>query len=154
MCLTRALDADCLIWSCCVMWFFKIKGHPKMTCFVVFWSGKRDSNSRPQPWQGCALPTELFPHFSSKPLFRLGLQRYEDFLILQIFSDFFAHFYEKSAKSGVGHPLFADNFYKSTLKLVFLLLFHVCLQEFLLYIGRYRLVVSEVHCEGCATRRE
>ena len=26
-------------------------------------SGKRDSNSRPQPWQGCALPTELFPHF-------------------------------------------------------------------------------------------
>ena len=27
-------------------------------------SGKRDSNSRPQPWQGCALPTELFPHFS------------------------------------------------------------------------------------------
>ena len=25
-------------------------------------SGKRDSNSRPQPWKGCALPTELFPH--------------------------------------------------------------------------------------------
>ena len=30
------------------------------------WSGKRDSDPRPQPWQGCALPTELFPH--------LGLQ--------------------------------------------------------------------------------
>ena len=28
-------------------------------------SGKRDSNSRPQPWQGCALPTELFPHFTT-----------------------------------------------------------------------------------------
>ena len=26
------------------------------------WSGKRDSNSRPPPWQGDALPTELFPH--------------------------------------------------------------------------------------------
>ena len=26
-------------------------------------SGKRDSNSRPQPWQGCALPTELFPQY-------------------------------------------------------------------------------------------
>ena len=26
------------------------------------WSGKGGSNSRPQPWQGCALPTELFPH--------------------------------------------------------------------------------------------
>jgi hypothetical protein len=24
-------------------------------------SGQRDSNSRPQPWQGCALPTELCP---------------------------------------------------------------------------------------------
>ena len=27
------------------------------------WSGKRDSNSRPPPWQGDALPTELFPHY-------------------------------------------------------------------------------------------
>ena len=27
-------------------------------------SGKRDSNSRPQPWQGCALPTELFPQYA------------------------------------------------------------------------------------------
>ena len=26
-----------------------------------FWSGKRDLNSRPRPWQGRALPTELFP---------------------------------------------------------------------------------------------
>ena len=25
------------------------------------WSEKRDSNPRPQPWQGCALPTELLP---------------------------------------------------------------------------------------------
>ena len=25
-------------------------------------SGKRDSDPRPQPWQGCALPTELLPH--------------------------------------------------------------------------------------------
>ena len=33
-------------------------------------SGKRDSNSRPQPWQGCALPTELFPqsvHIAMQP---------------------------------------------------------------------------------------
>ena len=27
----------------------------------TLWSGKRDSNSRPRPWQGRALPTELFP---------------------------------------------------------------------------------------------
>ena len=32
--------------------------------FLEIWSGKRVSNSRPQPWQGCALPTELFPHLS------------------------------------------------------------------------------------------
>ena len=28
-------------------------------------SGKRDSNSRPRPWQGRALPTELFPQLST-----------------------------------------------------------------------------------------
>ena len=26
-------------------------------------SGKRDSNPRPRPWQGRALPTELFPQY-------------------------------------------------------------------------------------------
>ena len=40
------------------------------------WSGKRDSNSRPQPWQGCALPTELFPHFLLRTvILKNGLQR-------------------------------------------------------------------------------
>ena len=34
--------------------------------FPLFWSGKRDSDPRPQPWQGCALPTELFPHNITK----------------------------------------------------------------------------------------
>ena len=28
---------------------------------IVTVSGKRDSNSRPRPWQGRALPTELLP---------------------------------------------------------------------------------------------
>src|SRR5574344_120769 len=32
-------------------------------CFPFIWSGKTVSNRRPQPWQGCALPTELFPRF-------------------------------------------------------------------------------------------
>ena len=27
-------------------------------------SEKRDSNPRPQPWQGCALPAELFSQFN------------------------------------------------------------------------------------------
>ncbi len=45
------------------------------------WSGKRGSNSRPRPWQGRALPTELFPHiyYFSKmvPEARLELARPE-----------------------------------------------------------------------------
>ena len=28
-----------------------------------YWSGRRGSNSRHQPWQGCTLPTELLPHY-------------------------------------------------------------------------------------------
>ena len=36
-------------------------------------SGKRDSNSRPQPWQGCALPTELFPHI---PAWCIGVENF------------------------------------------------------------------------------
>ncbi len=35
-------------------------------------SGKRDSNSRPQPWQGCALPTELFPQNTLAKPIRFG----------------------------------------------------------------------------------
>jgi hypothetical protein len=43
---------------CCGLYQQKGKpGFPRM-----FWSGRRVSNSRPQPWQGCALPTELLPH--------------------------------------------------------------------------------------------
>ena len=37
------------------------KIHTLLTRYVKEWSGKRDSDPRPQPWQGCALPTELFP---------------------------------------------------------------------------------------------
>ena len=44
-------------------------------------SGKRDSNSRPQPWQGCALPTELFPQIISD----LRVQSYNSFLKQQAF---------------------------------------------------------------------
>ncbi len=36
--------------------------------FCGIWSGKRVSNSRPQPWQGCALPTELFPRFKPRSI--------------------------------------------------------------------------------------
>ena len=32
------------------------------------WSEKRGSNPRPQPWQGCALPAELFSLFPRRNL--------------------------------------------------------------------------------------
>ena len=34
---------------------------PRTGLHLETWSGKRDSNPRPRPWQGRALPTELFP---------------------------------------------------------------------------------------------
>ena len=42
-------------------------------------SGKRDSNSRPRPWQGRALPTELFPHLSEHFCFQKRVQKYKHF---------------------------------------------------------------------------
>jgi hypothetical protein len=40
----------------------------------ILWSGIRDSNSRPIPWQGIALPTELIPRnrIMQKPTKQMG----------------------------------------------------------------------------------
>ncbi len=38
------------------------KGKVALSLFLLIWSGRRVSNSRPIPWQGIALPTELLPH--------------------------------------------------------------------------------------------
>ena len=37
----------------------------------IQWSGQRGSNPRPQPWQGCALPTEPCPHVVGDTRFEL-----------------------------------------------------------------------------------
>ena len=37
------------------------KGKRPALSLFLFWSGRRVSNSRPIPWQGIALPTELLP---------------------------------------------------------------------------------------------
>ena len=68
--------------------------------FVTYQSGKRGSNSRPRPWQGRALPTELFPqilsiNFSSFILSRMRLQRYAIFFNLQTFQRYFLILYSK-----------------------------------------------------------
>ena len=41
--------------------FPEMKKGSYLTSLFKDWSGRRVSNSRPQPWQGCALPTELLP---------------------------------------------------------------------------------------------
>jgi hypothetical protein len=41
----------------------KTKEGKRCCAFPLVWSGRRVSNSRPQPWQGCALPTELLPRY-------------------------------------------------------------------------------------------
>ena len=65
-------------------------------------SEKRDSNPRPQPWQGCALPTELFSliiyfskfAFDELLCFSFAVQRYDKYSFLQIFEQlFFSFFY-------------------------------------------------------------
>ena len=65
-------------------------------------SEKRGSNPRPQPWQGCALPTELFSliiyfskfAFEELLCFSFAVQRYDKYSFLQIFEQlFFSFFY-------------------------------------------------------------
>jgi hypothetical protein len=49
----------------------KKKGSRSFPIFLYYfgiWSGIRGSNSRPIPWQGIALPTELIPHVLQKKL--------------------------------------------------------------------------------------
>ena len=47
------------------------KGKPskKLEGNFSTWSGRRDSNPRPQAWEACALPTELHPQVSQNKIF-------------------------------------------------------------------------------------
>ncbi|VXC27437.1 conserved hypothetical protein [Burkholderia sp. 8Y] len=46
----------------CLLFPVPLRSRAACTEDFKTWSGRRVSNSRPQPWQGCALPTELLPH--------------------------------------------------------------------------------------------
>ena len=55
---------------------FGNKKAPKTEVFDAFWSCWADSNRRPHPYQGCALPTELQQHIGDQEGARtLDLQR-------------------------------------------------------------------------------
>ncbi len=51
-------------WTRKIMQAGKAEGPGRDDRGLLSLSGRRGSNSRPQPWQGCALPTELRPHAS------------------------------------------------------------------------------------------
>ena len=61
-----------------------LRSHALLLCA---WSGKRDSNSRPRPWQGRALPTELLPHCHClrKVCFGIALSGHQRPLVLRLF---------------------------------------------------------------------
>ena len=54
-------------WEVCMI---LIKKGKAPSAFPFFWSGRRVSNSRPIPWQGIALPTELLPHRKQNAIIR------------------------------------------------------------------------------------
>src|SRR3546814_11189486 len=59
---------------------FRLKNKtPALPGFCQIWSGKRDSNSRPRPWQGRALPTELFPRRKRNSTFKFGTVNWNSF---------------------------------------------------------------------------
>jgi hypothetical protein len=55
----RRIELLALAWKAKVLPLYE----PRMDS----WSGRRGSNSRHQPWQGCTLPTELRPHYFGGP---------------------------------------------------------------------------------------
>ena len=79
-------------------------GHECVSCEIrgLNESEKRDSNPRPQPWQGCALPTELFSRMlcsglvsrGGSPPFLLCKGR-EFFYSEQIFKELFSIKFQK-----------------------------------------------------------
>ena len=76
----------------------------KANCFLSnsSESGKRDSNSRPQPWQGCALPTELFPqtlcNFHRRGVISQTQCKGKAFLRTDKFSPRFFHFLRRKKR--------------------------------------------------------
>ena len=65
-------------------------------------SGKRDSDPRPRPWQGRALPTELLPHFYSLAG-SISLNAFAKVLILFEHPNFLYIFFQKTWRRVPAH---------------------------------------------------
>ena len=57
----RILSPACLPIPPPELIHLKVKEVTELPITSFLLSERRGSNPRPQPWQGCALPTELFP---------------------------------------------------------------------------------------------
>ena len=83
-----------------------------MLFFVQQESGKRDSDPRPQPWQGCALPTELFPHFNLH-LGGISLNASAKVMLFSELANFFHIFFQKKCHFIEKQPIQRVNPYDS-----------------------------------------
>ena len=70
MCPRRELNPHGRCWpqdfKSCVSTNSTTRAALKLLIKSNLWSGRPGSNRPPQPWQGCALPNELLPHFIFK----------------------------------------------------------------------------------------
>ena len=70
---------------------------PRRCRGVIFWSGRRGSNSLPPPWQGGALPDELRPHGGEFGFVALSPGDECYYMAFDVKSQaFFAYFFKKS----------------------------------------------------------
>ena len=88
-------------------------------------SERRDSNSRPQPWQGCALPTELLSHLISQMACKWCC-KYIYFLFYsnswKVFFAFFLHFFD--ILFTIKYLSLKNSFRKILTSFIFFLSFH------------------------------
>ena len=87
------------LWSRAVTGYPYTRKAPYIAVKCFSWSGKRGSDPRPQPWQGCALPTELFPQYNPVPR-GWDYKGTEFFLNCKLFLNFFVRVCSRVAEYG------------------------------------------------------
>ncbi len=96
---------------------YLVKKKRRVKTHRFFWSGQRDSNSLPPPWQGGALPNELCPLIYSTPPLRRSVfewclrsesnQRHADFQSAALPTELQRHFVFTNGSRLVIRPPFA-----------------------------------------------
>ena len=85
-------------------------------------SEKRGSNPRPRPWQGRALPTELFSRFkilkNCSTIAVMRVQMYHFYLLLQTFFKIILHLISKVLKTYFLKLKFFTNYFLINIRLI------------------------------------